>query len=115
MSYTSLTMEQGLELEDPQSRIRTLTEKGAEGFSKRSEDYTTQLNAQWAAVENLISTYSSTITNLEYLDKFEGDLSKAYADQHLLILQHFLQGQEQKIAFKSFKNIQHLCKNAKNL
>lgn len=80
MSYTSLTMEQGLELEDPQSRIRTLTEKGAEGFSKRSEDYTTQLNAQWAAVENLISTYSSTITNLEYLDKFERDLSKAYAD-----------------------------------
>lgn len=50
MSYTSSTMEQSLKLKDSPSQIRTQNEKGAEEFSKRSENYFTQLRTQWAAV-----------------------------------------------------------------
>lgn len=65
--------------QDSQPRIRTLSEKGEEQFQNQNDDFKSRLQIQWAVVENLISSYSSSITNLNYLENFENGMSKAYA------------------------------------
>ena len=62
------------------TRIRKLTEKGHQKFVQSYDELQTQLNAKWASVENFISSFSATITNSKYLDSFEDELSRSYAE-----------------------------------
>ncbi|CAC5392104.1 unnamed protein product [Mytilus coruscus] len=61
-------------------RIRKLTEKAAIEFEATNDDFVTSLHGKWTTINSLISSFSSAITTVEYIDNIEKDISKVYTE-----------------------------------
>ncbi|VDI05040.1 Hypothetical predicted protein [Mytilus galloprovincialis] len=61
-------------------RIRKLTEKAAVEFEATNDGFVTDLRRKWTTIKNVISSFSSSITTVEYIENIEKDISKLYAE-----------------------------------
>ncbi|CAG2232629.1 unnamed protein product [Mytilus edulis] len=61
-------------------RIRKLTKKAAVEFEATNDGFVTDLHGKWTTIKNVISSFSSSITTVEYIENIEKDISKLYAE-----------------------------------